>query len=114
MMRGALPSLRALWAGAIPAAGLLLLLGCASGKRSSGDRHGWPRFAATEQARAPRSSARHVVVGLMPCAIYSIDINGRRASFARATAEGRGTFTAALEPNDRVEMKLYRRMPCPY
>lgn len=111
-MPGASSPLRASWAGAILAAGLLLFCGCGASRKGGGEPHAWPRGQSAMSYQKPRSSVRHVAVGLMPCAIYSIDINGRRASFARATPEGRVAFTAALNRFDAVRITLYRRMPC--
>lgn len=53
-----------------------------------------------------------IAVGLVPCAIYSLDINGRRASFVRADSAGRAYFRGALKPRDRITLTLWRRFPC--
>jgi hypothetical protein len=59
-----------------------------------------------------RPSSEQIVLGCVPCAIYSIDINGRRAAFARASDAGRLVFRGALRPRDKVTLTLYRRFPC--
>lgn len=67
---------------------------------------------ATLSRESPAPTVSQTVIGCVPCAIYSIDINGRRASFARATPAGLLTVRGALKRNDRLRITLWRRFPC--
>lgn len=97
--------LRVLTAGAI-------LSAC--GPSSSGPPPVFPGAASSALSGAKTSPPREqIIIGCVPCAIYAIDIDGRRASFVRADSTGRATFSASLRPRAKVTLSLYRRFPCP-
>lgn len=100
---------RGLGAGLLLAAASLLP-GCAT--KPAGPPAISAPLAQSSEFTVKAPAVRHVIAGCEPCAIYSLDVNARRAAYPSATAAGVLTIFGGFRPGDRIKLTLYRRRPC--